>query len=68
MASLNERGKRSVGDSEVRIKAEMKREVFNMFFSLKTNHNATPSIAIMNVGDSALWLKMTTQINIEQRI
>ena len=47
-------GKRSVEESVVKTKASANNVMFNAFFLLITNQSATPVIAIMNVGDSAL--------------
>ena len=36
---------------------------FQFGFSRGKYHSAAPHMAIINVGDSALWLKITTQIS-----
>ena len=47
-------GKISVGDKDVSMNALINRIILITFFSLQVNHKATPVIAIINVGDSAL--------------
>jgi hypothetical protein len=42
MTSLNERGKRSVGDNVVIIKAVTKRKIVVLFFWVITNHIILP--------------------------
>jgi hypothetical protein len=47
-------GIKSVGDKDVSNIALMKSKMFNIFFSETINQKATPAIAIIKVGDSAL--------------
>ena len=47
-------GKISVGDRVVKIKAQLNNTMLKMLFSQDMNHSATPVIAIIKVGDSAL--------------
>ena len=47
-------GKISVGDRETNIKAITNKIILILLFSIVVNHNATPDIAIIKVGDSAL--------------
>lgn len=49
-----EAGKISVGDRLVRIKALTNKIIFIVFFLLAANQIATPVIAMIKVGDSAL--------------
>ena len=56
-------GKISVGDSDVKINANANSRQFVQFFCANINHIDTPAIAIMKVGDSALWLNITIQIS-----
>jgi len=58
----------SVGDNEVNTMAEINKMLFNRFLSPIINHIETPAIAIMKVGDSALWLKITIQSKTEDRV
>lgn len=47
-------GNRSVGESWVKTKAKVNKTIFNMLRDWLKNQIATPDIAIINVGDSAL--------------
>lgn len=63
--SLMLRGKISVGEREARIKAAINKARFTAFRFWLKYQMATPLMAIINVGDSALWLKITTHIKSE---
>lgn len=52
--SLRNLGNRSVGESEVKIKARIRRMKFSIFFFCEKYQIPTPEIAITYVGDSAL--------------
>jgi uncharacterized protein YcsI (UPF0317 family) len=58
----------SVGESEVNINAINNKVRFSFFISCEKNQVATPVTAIINVGDSALWLKITTHIKTDERV
>lgn len=55
----------SVTDREVRSSAKMAKKRWNGVIFPEKSQMATPVMARIKVGDSALWLKMTTQIRSE---
>ena len=61
------RGKISVGEREVKIYAMISNTRFSVFLSCGKYHKATPHIAIINVGDSALWLNIITNIKVDAK-
>ena len=61
-------GKISVGDSDVKINANANNRQLVQFFCANMNHIDTPAIAIIKVGDSALWLNITIQISSDASI
>ena len=55
-------GNRSVGARLVKIKANMASTTTVVFGFSENTHRAMPEKAMIKVGDSALWLKITIQI------
>ena len=60
---FNDLGKISVGDKMVNTKTKNNKHFSTIVLADKVYQMATPVVAIIKVGDSALWLKITTQIN-----
>jgi hypothetical protein len=60
-------GKISVGDNDVKTNTRISRIRSPPFLSLEKYQITTPLMAIINVADSALWLKIIIQINTDDK-